>query len=86
MVINPSVAFPTDRNPEGFIKQEHASPALVMVALGRRYALAQQEQIDPTASVLGKPKPLLDPDLVKTLLLGPLRRAAGNRASALVLS
>jgi hypothetical protein len=86
MFVDPSVAFPTDGNPERLIKQEHAPPSLVMVTLGCRDAPALQPQIHLTPAVLRETEPLLDLGLVKTLLRYPLRRAAGKGAEALVLS
>jgi hypothetical protein len=86
MFADPSVAFPTYGNPEGLIKQEHATPSLTMVTLGCRDALIQQSQIHLTPAVLRETEPLLDLGLVKTLLRRPLRRAAGNGAEALILS
>ena len=76
MIVNPSVAFPTNGNPERLINKEHAAPALVMVALSCAHALAQQPEIHLAPFVLWEPKPFPPLGLVEALLFCPRGSAA----------
>jgi len=86
MVIDPPVTLPADGNPERFMQQEHAPPALVVVTLGGRHASLLQSQIDETPTILRVPEPLSKSAPINTLLLCPPRRPAGERAKSPVLT
>ena len=39
MFVDPSMTFPTDRNPKRLVPQQHPAPALIMVTVGSSHAL-----------------------------------------------
>jgi hypothetical protein len=81
MVFDPTVTFPADRNPEGFMKQEHAPPALIVVTLGRRHATLEQAQRHSTPVILREAELLRDAPRINPRFLCPPRRPRCGKRS-----
>lgn len=68
VLVDPAVPFPTHRDPERFIQEEHAAPALVMVAFHSGDFSAQEQLVHAAPTVCGTAQPFSDPGLVEAFL------------------